>query len=133
MTDLLPRVMASEGFRGTKYIDSRGFLTIGYGFNVDAGISRYCAGALCQAQLDEARSEIKGYPWYQACDAPRQDVLTELTFNMGPQKLLGFHNMLGALVGQDWNKAADELQNSAWFGQVGTRAPPLVAILRGTA
>ena len=131
MTDLLSRVMASEGFRNMPYRDSRGFLTVGYGCNLDAGISRYAAGALCQAQLDEARSEIQGYPWYQSCDPPRQDVLTELAFNMGPQKLLGFHNMLAALVGQNWGAAADELQNSAWFGQVGTRAPPLVAIIRG--
>ena len=131
MSDLLSRVMASEGFRDHKYIDSRGFLTIGYGVCIDAGISRYAAGALCQAQLDEARSEIQGYPWYQACDPPRQDVLTELCFNMGLAKLLGFHNMLNSLISQDWNEAADELQSSAWFGQVGTRAPPLVAIIRG--
>ena len=133
MTDLLSRVMASEGFRNMPYRDSRGFLTVGYGANLDAGLSRYAAGALCQAQLDEARSEIQGYPWYQACDPPRQDVLTELCFNMGLAKLQTFHKMLNFLISQDWNSAADELQNSAWFGQVGVRAPPLVAIIRGNA
>jgi lysozyme len=132
-TDLITRVMASEGFRDKKYIDSRGFLTIGYGFCIDAGISRYCAGALCEAQLHEARSSIQLLPWYQACDAVRQDVLTELVFNMGLQKLLGFHHMLAALSVKDWDTAADELQHSAWFAEVGTRAPPLVAIIRSGA
>jgi lysozyme len=125
--------MASEGFSATVYKDIFGHATVGYGFNTDAGITRYAAGALLEAQLSESRSSIHLLPWYQACDPPRQDVLVELTFNMGLQKLLGFHHMLAALSVKDWDTAADELQHSAWFAEVGTRAPPLVAIIRSGA
>jgi lysozyme len=128
-TDLVSRVMASEGFRDHKYVDSRGFLTIGYGFNVDAGISRYCAGALMEAQLQEARNLIRDYDWFQACDPVRQDVLVELAFNMGSQKLLGFTHMLAACTAKDWAEAGRQLQASAWFTQVGSRGPPLVELL----
>jgi len=128
-TDLVSRIMANEGFRATAYRDSRGFLTIGYGFNVDGGITRYAAGALMEAQLAEARADIDGYPWYQACDPVRQGVLVELCFNMGLQKLLGFQKMLAACTAKDWQTAGAELKNSAWFGEVGQRGPQLVGLL----
>lgn len=130
-TDLaLPRCKTNEGFRSTKYTDTRGFLTIGYGFNVDAGISEYAAAHLLQAQLDEAETDVGNFDWYHALDGVRQSVLVELAFNMGIKKLQGFHNMLSACKAQDWNAAAAELQNSAWFTQVGTRGPQLVRLLR---
>jgi len=129
-TDLaLPRCKANEGFRSQKYTDSRGFLTIGYGFNVDAGISEYAAAMLCGAQLAEAETDLSNFVWYASVDAVRQSVLVELAFNMGIHKLQGFHNMLAACEKADWPKAASELQNSAWFTQVGHRGPQLVRLL----
>jgi lysozyme len=133
-TDLaLIRCKSAEGFRSHSYTDTRGFLTIGYGFNVDAGISEYCAAGLLERQIAEADADISAFRWYQAADTVRRSVLVELRFNMGLLKLQGFHNMLGACEDQDWEKAADELKNSAWFGQVGNRGPLLVRLLRDGA
>lgn len=123
------RCIVSEGFRAHAYHDSRGFLTIGYGFDIDAGISQYAASKLLQAQVSEAETACQSYVWYQAADPVRQSVLVELTFNMGLEKLLEFQHMLDACASKDWTSAGQQLQNSAWFGEVGERGPELVALL----
>ena len=125
----LPRVKAAEGFRSAKYTDTRGYLTIGYGFNVDAGISERAASALCEAQLEEALADCDGQPWFPSGDDVRASVFVELVFNMGLGKLLGFKLMLAAAQAHQWDEAANQLQNSAWFSQVGHRGPLLVRLL----
>ena len=123
------RCKVNEGFRPTKYTDTRGFLTIGYGFCIDAGISEYQASCLLDAQVHDAEADVSNFDWYASLDAVRQSVLIELAFNMGIHKLQGFKNMLAACSRADWQAAGDELRNSAWFGQVGQRGPLLVRLL----
>jgi len=129
----MARCKVNEGFRPQKYTDTRGFLTIGYGFCIDAGISEFSAASLLEAQLAEAEADVSNWDWYASVDAVRKSVLTELAFNMGIHKLQGFHNMLAACSSADWPTAANELQNSVWFGQVGQRGPQLVRLLRDGA
>lgn len=126
----LPRVKQAEGFRAQAYRDTMGYLTIGYGLNIDAGMSEWLAAHICELQLDMAEADCEDKPWYVAADDVRKSVLLELAFNMGLGKLLGFPHMLAACTARDWNTAADELQNSAWFHQVGNRGPRLVNLLR---
>lgn len=126
----LPRIKAAEGYRGQAYRDTRGFLTIGYGSNIDAGWSEPFASAVCSLQIANAEADCDGQSWYVGADVVRQSVLVELVFNMGVAKLLTFTHMIAALNAQDWSTAADELQNSVWFHQVGTRGPKLVTLLR---
>jgi len=123
------RCKVAEGFRSTKYVDTRGFLTIGYGFNVDAGISEYAASCLLDAQVHEAEADVSNFDWYASVDAVRQSVLVELAFNMGIHKLQGFKLMLAACARGDWTDAGLQLQQSAWFSQVGQRGPVLVRLL----
>lgn len=123
------RCKAAEGFRSAKYTDTRGFLTIGYGFNVDAGISEYAASCLLDAQVHEAEADVSNFDWFASVDPVRQSVLIELAFNMGIHKLQGFQNMLAACAKTDWSEAGRQLQSSAWFGQVGHRGPLLVRLL----
>jgi lysozyme len=129
----LPRLKLEEGYRKHYYKDTLGFLTIGYGLNLDAGMSEPLAATILEWFVENTYSQISGYDWYQACDEVRQSVLIDLAFNMGLAKLLGFQHMLAACKVQDWGTAADELQNSTWFTQVGTRGPALVALLRNGA
>lgn len=124
------RCKVNEGFRSIPYRDSRGFLTVGYGANLDAGLSEYAAAHLLSAQVDEAETDVSNFDWYASADAVRQSVIVELAFNMGVHKLQGFHSMLAACDKADWATAAAELQNSAWFTQVGRRGPQLVRLLR---
>lgn len=53
---------------------------------------------------------------------PRRAVLIDMAFNIGPQRLGGFHHMLAAIKAPDWNLARAELLNSDYAVQVKSRA-----------
>jgi lysozyme len=104
---VLPRLQRAEGFSATKYVDTRGHMTIGYGFDVDAGISRTAAAALLQAQAQDMDRALQLYPWYVALDPVRQSVCVEIAFNAGLAGLVkGFPLMIAALTAKDWPEAA---------------------------
>jgi lysozyme len=106
----LPRLETEEGFRNVAYKDSKGNLTVGYGFNINAGISQMCAGALLTAQLQELQSRLLTLQWYAALDNVRQSVCLDIAFNAGFAGLLGFPKMIAALEAQDWTEAAVQCQ-----------------------
>ena len=104
----LPRLQTEEGFRAIKYTDTQGHLTIGYGFNVDAGISQTAAGALLGAQAAERHQALMGLGWYAVLDPVRQSVCLDIAFNNGTHGLLNFPHMIAALAKGDWATAAAE-------------------------
>jgi lysozyme len=126
---VVTRLLAEEGFRANAYRDSVGRLTIGYGFNVDAGISQPVALALLTAQVDEKFSELMVYPWFSALDGPRQSVCLDIAFNNGTGGLLLFVNMISALTSQNWQLAHDELLNSKAAQMLPERYNALAQIL----
>jgi len=104
----LPRLQTEEGFRALAYRDTNGLETIGYGFNVQAGISKYAAAALLRAQAEEAHAALLKLPWYAALDPIRQSVCLDIDINEGKGGLLKFPHMIAALSRQDWASAATE-------------------------
>lgn len=104
----LPRLKTEEGFRARAYRDTQGHLTVGYGFNVDAGISQRAAAALLQEQLEELHETLSGYSWYAGLDPVRQGVCLDIAFNDGLHGLLGFPNMIAALGQKNWITAQSE-------------------------
>ena len=104
----LPRLKTEEGFRATKYTDTRGHLSIGFGFNIDAGISQSAAAALLSAQATECHSQLLAFPWYSQLDPVRQSVCLDIAFNSGVSGLLHFPHMIAALIEKDWKQAALE-------------------------
>jgi lysozyme len=106
----LPRLKLEEGFRTLAYKDTQGHTTIGYGWNVDAGISKSAAGALLNAQLTDLDTALAGYPWYQAANDVRKSVFLDIAFNSGLHGLLGFPHMLSAAATGDWEVAAVQCQ-----------------------
>lgn len=105
---VFPRVATDEGFRARPYKDTRGNITLGYGFNVNAGITKYAAAALAKAQLEEADRALGIYQWYRELDTARQGVCLEIAFNDGISGLLHFPRMIAALSVKDWKTAAAE-------------------------
>ncbi len=67
-------------------------------------------------------------PWRRDLDDVRQDVLANLSFNMGwlsvarTHGLGSFHQTLDAIRAGRWQEAHDRLLASAWASQVGARA-----------
>jgi len=100
--------MEEEGFRAKAYVDTNGHQTIGYGFNIDAGISRLAAERLARAQAEELDASLTAFPWYAALDYVRQSAVLDMAFNLGMGGLLRFPNMIAALTRKDWAAAAKE-------------------------
>lgn len=57
-------------------------------------------------------------------------VLVSMAFNLGRPRLSKFKNMVAAVNTRDYNKAADEMIDSKWYGQVGRRSEELVELMR---
>src|SRR5258706_2599078 len=106
------REKPSEAFRAKKYLDTKGNETIGYGFNIDAGISEYAAAALLTAQTQERADALEGFWWAKGLDDARMSVVIEVAFNGGLSCLLHFPKMLAAIGAKDWKTAHDELLDS---------------------
>jgi lysozyme len=102
----LPRLQTEEGFRATVYTDTTGHATIGYGFNVDAGISKSAAAMLLSAQLAELDNALQRYPWYANAGDVRGSVFLDVAFNEGLHGLLHFPTMIHYASVGDWVNAA---------------------------
>lgn len=101
----LPRLKTEEGFRAHPYKDTQGHLTVGYGCNLDEGLSPFAGSALLVAQAQERHDRLMRLAWYAALDPVRQSVCLDVDFNAG---LLGFPHMIAALAKGDWAAAAVE-------------------------
>lgn len=59
-----------------------------------------------------------------------QDVLVNMSFNMGYNRLSEFEKMIEAVNSGDWERMAREMRNSKWFRQTGDRSQELFNIIR---
>lgn len=118
----LANVKRYEGFRPKPYKDTVGILTIGYGTNLDAGISEPEAEYLAINRLAKVIVPLSLMDFWGSLDETRRSVLVDMAYNMGINGLLGFRNMLDALRAKDFETAAAQMLASKWAGQVGQRA-----------
>ena len=112
-----------EGFSKLPYKCPTGHLTIGYGHNLENGISAKVALFILQEDLAHAERAVKdAFPWWWKLDDARQFVLVDMAFNMGLAGLKGFKKMLAAIESGDFDKAAEEMLDSKYGRQVVHRA-----------
>ena len=62
-----------------------------------------------------------------------QQVIANMMFNMGRPRLSKFKGMKRGVDSRDWNAAAAEMVDSAWYRQVPNRADRLVERIRALA
>jgi len=128
-----------EGRKQVVYLDTLGLKTAGIGhLLVGAERDMNVGQSITDEQIDKwfdadvircthiAKNCVKNF---DQIDDTRQRVLCQLAFNMG-NKLSGFVNTLKHIEAGEFKLAADELQNSKWFGQVGNRGPETCFALR---
>ena len=119
-----------EGFRPYIYLDTVGVPTGGYGHAFHAGsvlpdtIWELIFEADYQTALDDY--EELGFD----LDQVRKAVVIDMLFNLGRGRFLQFKNTIAAIRAGDWERAACGMENSAWYGQVRTRAVKLVRMMR---
>jgi lysozyme len=62
-----------------------------------------------------------------------QLIIANMMFNMGRPRLSKFKGMKRGVDARDWNAAADEMVDSAWYRQVTNRAERLVQRMRAVS
>lgn len=121
-----------ESLRTKPYKCSRGFLTIGYGRNLETrGITVAEADMLLQNDLKEIMPAVeKEFPWYNKLNTARKLVILSMVYNLGMGGFRGFKRMIYALDRQQWDNAAVEMQCSKWARQTGWRAKQLAVMMQ---
>lgn len=133
-----------EGFRCVVYTDTRGKATIGIGFN----LADNTAEATCYAHGLDYAALLSGSPitletamairddkimsakFAADCLIPKFDtlpddaqaVVIDMIFNMGLPVFSEFRETIAAINAGDFKTAASNMKQSAWYGEVPTRA-----------
>lgn len=120
-----------EGRRNVAYKDTKGIWTVGVGHNLLTPISEKAIDVILLDDLAVVEANLNNFlPWWTQHNNARQLAMIDLCFNLGVSRLLGFRKALNAWLNQDYEGAARELKDSAWFAQVGTRGPRIVEMVR---
>lgn len=132
MSNLIEMIKRHEGLRLWPYKDTEGVLTIGYGRNLDdIGISEKEAEILLQNDIMRAEDDLhQVLPENRTMDIARYNVLVNMMFNLGINRFKGFKRMIRAVKEKNYEKAAEEMLDSKWAGQVKGRATELAEIMR---
>lgn len=125
-------VMQAEGLRLKPYTDTVGKLTIGYGRNLDdVGITQTEAEVLLDHDLAQAELDCrKAFDWFPLLSDRRQQVVTEMVFNLGLTKFQKFVNTIDAIKRRQYDRAAKQMLASRWAEQVKGRAVRLADAMR---
>lgn len=121
-----------EGLRLKPYRCSAGKLTIGYGRNLDdVGISEEEAEMLLLNDLLTANIEVENrFLWFQELDEVRKAVVVNMIFNLGIARFSAFKKTISLIEEGSYSEAAQEMLDSRWANQVGSRANELSEMMR---
>ena len=120
------QIKRHEGFSATPYRCTAEKLTVGYGYNLDAGMSREEATLLLVHRLNILKDALNSkLDYWEDLSEVRQGVLINMAYNLGLNGLRNFVKMFAALNGGDYNTAASEMIDSRWSRQVKGRATEL--------
>ena len=142
LEQLREQLEIDEGVKYEVYNDHLGYATFGIGHLVLESDEEH--GAALGTPVSESRV-IEAFE--QDCenvlrdchilyedfdDLPEeaQQVIANMMFNMGRPRLSKFKGMKRGVDSRDWNAAADEMVDSAWYRQVTNRADRLVKRIR---
>ena len=126
--DVQEYVKKNEGLRLKPYLCTAGKWTIGYGHNLENGISEYVAEAILDEDIRTAIEDVLAIfsndkdEFQLILSSNRYTALVDMMFNLGKPRFLTFKRMIQAIKEKNWDKAANELLDSKYAAQVGQRA-----------
>ncbi|HEY5054669.1 MAG TPA: glycoside hydrolase family protein [Acidobacteriaceae bacterium] len=153
MNDTLNKNLISghEGLRLKRYPDTRGFWTIGRGFNLTAPagpavclaagvdyaavmagapITLDQADAIFESQYEAVAAEARhAIPGIDAMPDNVGAVVCDMIFEMGLTGFLAFHLVILGLLARRWPEAIAGMKESKWATQVPSREENDVALL----
>lgn len=128
---LRKQLVDDEALRLKAYRCTAGKLTIGVGRNLDdRGISPAEAMFMLENDITAVCADLdRNLPWWKNLSDARQEVLVNMCFNLGIDRLLAFKNTLGFMREGKYDLAAAGMLDSKWAGQVGDRAKRLAKMM----
>jgi len=113
------RVVKEEGFKFKPYKDHLGNWTFGHGLTY---ITEDESLMLVKRRLRAIESALVNHKWYLELNRARQDVIVDMSYQMGINGMLGFKKMIAAIKEKDYEKAAIEMLDSRYAKQTPNRA-----------
>ena len=132
---LLDLIERHEGRVNHAYQDSRGYWTIGVGHLIDKRLGGQLNDKIIDFMLIDDIHTVQreldaAIPWWQELSGARQIVLASMCFQMGWPRLSLFVKTLAAMKARDYETAAVEMLDSAWYNQTPDRAEELADMMR---
>lgn len=129
MKELIESIKQHEGFRGEVYKDTRGFDTIGFGTKMP--LSKKEAEMILESRLKEKIKELETKePFVNKLPLYKQEILAEMSYQLGVNGVLKFRKMWNALKEFDYETASREGLDSLWAKQTPNRARKLMDKLK---
>ncbi len=121
-----------EGLKLKPYECPSGYITIGYGRNIQQnGITLAEAEMLLDNDIERVITELeKWLSVFNELSENRKAALIDMSYNLGFNKLFQFRRFLAALQKKDFDLAAKEMLDSKWAAQVGNRATVLANMMK---
>ena len=137
-------VVWAEGRRNDVYLDSKGIPSVGIGHNLIAHPKKDIPPTVGFKISDERIDQLFEEDSYNAIHFAtnifhvefdtwsdnRKAAIVDLIFNMGSTKFLDFMPTIAHIRAGEWEDVAKHLEGSAWYKQVGRRAPVVVKMIR---
>ena len=142
LEQLREQLEIDEGVKYEVYNDHLGYATFGvghlvlesdpeYGDPIGAPVSE---SRVIEAFEQDCENVLRDcnilYEDFDDLPEEAQQVIANMMFNMGRPRLSKFKGMKRGVDSRDWNAAADEMVDSAWYRQVTNRADRLVERIR---
>jgi lysozyme len=134
---LKKKIKKNEGFRDAAYLDSLGFVTIGYGHLIKPSeknlfykkISKKYLHELFIKDFDKSLKDYEKFYRKKTYKKNIKEVLVEMIFQLGIEKQREFIKMRGYLEKKQLFMASLEMKNSLWYRQTPKRVDGLIASL----
>ena len=95
----------------------------------ERGITKDEALYMLDNDIARCTKDVEQFSWFKYLDPVRQKVIVDMRFNLGLAGLKGFRKMIGHLEVGAYFNAAEEMQDSKWYWEVGNRSRRLVKMM----
>ena len=142
---ITPKTAEFEGFSSVVYKCPAGYDTIGYGRNIESHplskeereqlqngeISKEVAMEWLKKDLEQRYYLACDFAWFRDLDnVARAGAVVDMIYNLGLSGFKRFKKFIEAMNKRDYIKAVMELEDSAWFNQVGRRAKEISKMIQ---
>jgi lysozyme len=137
IAQLREQLKIDEGVKYEIYKDHLGYDTFGighlvvkedveFGQSVGTKVSEDRVNEVFEKDVQKMIKEAKIlFPNFDSLPEEAQQVIVNMTFNMGRPRLSNFKKFISYINESKWEEASKEMLNSAWAKQVGKRAQRL--------